>query len=53
MVSCTLCFDPLIIDVFKIFLVMGKNFGEGALSKVFFDVSKVRWEVSLRWGPSE
>ena len=53
MVSCTLYFDSLIIEVFKICLVMGKNLGEGALSKVFFDVSRVTWEVSLLLGPSE
>ena len=40
-VSCTLYFDVLIIELFKICLVTGKNSGEGILSKVFFDVS--RW----------
>ena len=50
MVSCTLYFDALIIELSKTYLVMGKNSGEGTLSKVFFDVSGVRWGVSLAWG---
>ena len=29
---------------------MGKNSGEDALSKVFFDVSRVRWGISLPRG---
>ena len=29
---------------------MGKNSGEGTLLKVSFDVSRVRWGVSLAWG---
>ena len=53
MVSCTLYFDVLIIELFKICQVKGKNSGESTLSKVFFDVSEVRWEVSLVWEPSK
>ena len=53
MLSCTLYFNALIIELFKICLVMGKNSGEGTLSKVLFDVSRVRWGVSLAWGPGE
>ena len=53
MVSCTLHFDALVTEFFKIYLVMSKHSGEGTLSKVFFDVSKVRWGVSLVWVPSE
>ena len=51
--SCTLYFNALIIELFKICLVIGKNSGEGTLSKVLFDVSRVRWGVSLAWGPGE
>ena len=51
--SCTLHFDALVTEFFKIYLVMSKHSGEGTLSKVFFDVSKVRWGVSLVWVPSE
>ena len=39
--------DALITELVKIFLLMGKNSGEGKLSEVFFDVSRVRWGVSL------
>ena len=53
MVTCTLYVDALIIDLFKICLVMVQTPGEGALSKVFFDVSRGRWGVSFAWGPSE
>ena len=46
-------FDALIIELFKICLVMSKNSGKSTLSKVYFDVSRVRWGVSLAWEPSE
>ena len=53
MVTCTLCFDAWIMELFKICLVMDQTPGQGTLSKVFFDVLGVRWGVSLVWGPSE
>ena len=40
MVTCSLYFDALIIELFKICLVMEQNLGEGAFSEVFFDVFK-------------
>ena len=46
-VTCTLYFDDLIIELFQICLVMAQTPGEGTLSKVFFDVSRVRWGVTL------
>ena len=48
MVSCTLYFDALVIELFKIYLVMGQSSGEGTLLKVAFNVSRVRWGVSLK-----
>ena len=53
MVTCTLYFGALIVELFKICLVMDQTPGEGTLSKVFFDVSMVRWGVSLAWEASE
>ena len=47
-VSCTLYFDALVIELFKICLVMGQSSGEGTLLKVAFNVSRVRWRVSLK-----
>ena len=51
--SCTLYFGALIIEVFKICLVFCKNSGEDILSKVLFDVSRLRWRYFLAWKPSE
>ena len=47
-VSCTLYFDALVIELFKICLVMGQNSEEGTLLKVAFNVSRVTWGVSLK-----
>ena len=44
LVTCTLYLDALIIELFKICLVMVQTPGEGTLSKVLFDESMVRWE---------
>ena len=49
-VTCTLYFDDLVIELFWICLVIGQTYGEGTLSKVLFDVSRVRWGVILAWG---
>ena len=46
--ACNLYFDALIIKLFYICLVMG--LGEGTLSKVFVDVSRLRWGVTLASG---
>ena len=48
-VTCTLYFDDLIIELFYICLVMGQTPGEGTLSKVFFDVLRGRRRVTLAW----
>ena len=48
-VICTLYFDAMIIGFFWICLVIGQTPGEGALSKVFVDVSRVKWGVTLTW----
>ena len=53
MVTCTLYFDALIIELFKICIVIDQAPGEGTLSKVFSDVSRVSWGFSLVWEPSE
>ena len=45
-VSCTLYFDALIIELFKIYVVMGKNSGESTCVKGW-------WSVSLPCGSSE
>ena len=45
-VSCTLYFDALVIELFKIYLVMGKNSGERTCVKGW-------WRVSLPCGSSE
>ena len=52
MVTSALYFDGLIIEL-KICLAVRQTPEDGTLSKVFFDVSRVRWGVSLAWGPSE
>ena len=52
-VICTLYFDAMIIGFFWICLVIGQTPGEGALSKVFVDVSRVKWGVTLTWVTKE
>ena len=49
--ACTLYIDALIIELCKICQAQAP--GGGTFSKVFFDVSMVRWVVSVAWGPSE
>ena len=44
LVTCTLYLDALVIELFKICLVMVPTLGEGTLSKVLFDASVVKWE---------
>ena len=51
--SCTLYFDALITELFKICLVVDKNSREGIIPVVFFDVSRMKWGVSLTRESSE
>ena len=47
MVACALYFDALIIELCKICLGISQAPGGGTFSKVFFDVARVRWVVSV------